>query len=127
MRLREDSTAASPLVVLSVFVLVAAGITALGFYLFFDRADPAIVLRPAGETAEGFVVHDVTGSFRWGALDVELLNSAGTDRADLYLDLPSGEVDRDDVISLERPLPGGTYLLRLLDDGDEVGRLVVQV
>ncbi len=122
MEFRRDDAAASPLVVLTVFVLVASGVTALVFFFFVDRPDAGIEVRPAGE--EGFVVEDVVGSFRWSGLRIEFLDAAGVDRAGLYLEAPDGRVGADDAIALRHQVPAGTYLLRLLDGGDEVGRAV---
>lgn len=123
MAFGRDGEAASPLAVIAVFVLVASGVTALAFFLFFDRPDREIQIRPE---ADGFVVEEVTGSFRWSSLDIQLLDAAGADRAPLYLDLPDGRVDADDAIALRHQVPAGAYLLRLLDGGHEVGRVVAR-
>ena len=126
MTLRADRRAASPLTVLSVFVLVAAGVTAVGFFLFYDPEDEAITLRQADDPGFGFIVAGVEGEFEWSGLDLEFVDAAGEDRAALYLMPPAGRVGEGDAIELRHQVPAGSYTLRLMDGDEEVGRLVAR-
>lgn len=128
MRLRNDDQAASPLVVLTTFVLVAVLVTIAVYALVVDRPEPEIALTPVHD--EGALAFDVTrsgGSLVWADLDIRFIDRAGVDVSETYLRIPTGAVDRDDRIGVAPAPPTGTYLLQVFSDGEELVRLAVTV
>jgi len=125
---RADGAAASPLMVIATFVLVASGVTALLFFAFVDTAPPAVSLQ---QTSDGgnpaFQVVSEHGGLGWEDLGVQFIDPAGTDRAAAYLLVPNGTVDSGDRITLRSAPPGGSYLLRLVDGERELARLHFKV
>jgi hypothetical protein len=125
-----DSRAASPIVVIATFVLVAVGITSLVVFLIVDTTAPLLELqevREGGPDAMQFRVVDSAGGISWGNLQVQFLDRGGFDRATDYLSVPTGKVAEGDAITLREGLPGGTYVLRVLLEGEELVRLSVTV
>lgn len=128
MRLRSDTQAASPLVVITTFVLVAILLTAGAYALFFDRPEPRLqfVLDEQGEAPALRVTH-AGGVRHWDDVTLRLLDRAGTDQASVFLQVPGGDVDEGDVVTFDPRPPSGTYLLLVLEDGDELSRLVIDI
>lgn len=127
VRLRSDTHAASPLVVIATFVLGAVVITALAYAFAFDRPEPRLQVV-AVDAAEGpaFEVSQAGGSLAWDDITLRFLDRAGTDQAANFLQPPTGDVDKGDRIALSPQPPAGTYLLLVISDGDELSRLVVE-
>jgi hypothetical protein len=110
--------------VIATFVLVAAGITALLFFAFVDTAPPAVsVQQVSDQGVPAFQVVSEHGGLDWEGLTVQFVDFAGNDQADLYLQVPTGEVETGDRITLRSGTPGGTYLLRLFDGERELSRV----
>lgn len=112
--------AASPLVVIITFVLVAIGITTLLFFLVVDTAGPDVEVQAV---EGGFEVTQVTGSIAWSDLDVRFLDRAGRDQADTYLDLPTGKVREGERIDLRAQPPQGTFVLVVALEDEELARV----
>lgn len=128
MDLRRNQDAASPLMVIATFVLVASGVTALLFFALVDTAPPALSLQRVDQQGiPAFRVVDEHGGLSWDQLTVQFVDPAGTDQASLYLDVPAGEILPGQVITLRSGLPAGTYLLRLHDGERELAREVLSV
>jgi hypothetical protein len=126
--LRDDDVGASPLMVIATFVLAAAGITALLFFAFVDTAPPALSLQQVDDGGvPAFRVVDEHGGLAWDELSVRFIDPAGRDQAEFFLDVPAGDVEPGDTITLRSGLPGGTYHLRVFDGERELHRLVVAV
>ena len=128
MRLRNDTVAASPLVVIATFVLGAIVLTAIAYALFFDRPEDRLQLVQAD--ADGALAFDVAqegGSLSWGDVTLRFLDRAGTDQAGTFLHEPTGEVDKGDRVTVDPQPPAGTYVLLVLRGGDELSRLIVDV
>ena len=128
MRFRRDDGAASPIVVLTTFVLIAVLITVAVYALVVDKPEAQIALTPVheGDTL-AFDVTSSAGNLEWADLDVRFLDRAGVDVASTYLQLPTGVVDPEDRIDVVPPPPAGTYLLQVFHDGEELVRLAVTV
>lgn len=122
----SDEAAASPLVVITTFVLVAVLVTVVVYALAFDRPEPGISLT---ETRDGdalaFDVTRASGDLAWADLDVQFLDRAGSDLAPTFLHVPPGSVGQDDRITVAPQPPAGRYILRIVHDGDELTRLAV--
>ncbi len=116
---------ASPLTVIVVVVLLAAGVAALVVMSFVGGTRPGLALQQVkGETgATAFEVTDVHGGLDWNGLTLQFIDPAGVDHADLYLSPPNGTVQFGDQIQLLSQPPGGTYLLRILDGDVELARV----
>jgi len=126
--LRRDQDAASPLMVIATFVLVASGVTALVFFAFVDMAPPAVSLQRIDQQGvPAFRVVDEHGGLSWDELKVEFVDPAGADQASVYLEVPAGDILPGDLIKLRSGLPAGTYLLRLHDGERELAREVLNV
>lgn len=128
MRLVRDDDAASPLVVLTTFVLAAVLVTVIVYAVAFDRPEERIELVAVNEA--GALAFDVTragGGLSWTDLTVRFLDRAGTDQAGVFLHLPNGTVSRGDRITVEPQPAAGTYLLLVLHGGDELARLRVDL
>lgn len=122
--LAAGTEAASPLVVIATFVLLAVGLTALAFFLFVDTTTPLLEVQEVeGDAGPAFEVTRAQGGLRWGELEVRLLDHAGTDHAERVLALPTGGVEEGDRITLAQPVPGGDYLLVVEGGGEELVRL----
>jgi hypothetical protein len=128
VHLRRDESAASPLVVLTTFVLVAVLLTITVYALAFDRPEPGIAFTEAQDGgALAFDVTSATGGLEWSEVDVQFIDRAGTDVSTTFLHLPTGSIDRDDRIAVAPQPPAGLYILRVLHDGDELSRIAVSV
>ncbi len=128
MVLARDDDAASPLVVLTTFVIVAVLVTVAVYALAFDRPETGVALVAVHE--DGGLAFDVTktaGGLTWGEVSVRFLDRAGTDLAGSYLVLPPGAIDPEDRIVVTPLPPVGTYLLLVFKDGTELSRLAVTV
>ncbi len=128
MRLRSDTDAASPLVVIATFVLAAVLVTALGYALLFDRPEPrlqVVLVQEGGATS--FEVTQAGGGLDWDEVTLRFLDRAGTDQAGHFLVEPTGGVSKGDAIAVRPAPPSGTYLLLVLKEGDELSRLVVDL
>lgn len=122
--LRRDESAASPLVVLTTFVLVAVLITIAVYVLVFDRPEPGIGLTAVEDgDALAFAVTSASGGLVWADLDIQFIDRAGTDVSAAFLHVPTGVVDEDDRISVAPQPPAGRYILRIVHEGDELARL----
>jgi len=121
VRLRDATEAASPLMVIATFVLVAAGLTALLFFAFVDTAPPSLSLQQDAGAAT-FQVVALHGSIDWSHVQAHFVDHAGTDHA-TWLDVPtSGAVHAGDRITLKVQPPAGQYLLRIFDGDRELAR-----
>ena len=128
MRLSHDTDAASPLVVLTTFVLGAVVVTALAYALFFDRPDDSIgLVEQRGDGTLAFNVTHTAGGLSWSGLTLHFLDRAGTDQASTFLHLPEGKVARGQLLTVQPLPPGGAYVLVVLHQGDELARLTVQL
>jgi hypothetical protein len=127
MRLRRDDSAASPLVVLTTFVLAAVLLTIVVYAVAFDRPEPGVSLveRRDDGGALAFEVTRSSGGLSWGEVDVRFVDRGGSDVASTFLHLPTGPIGRSDRIEVGPQPPAGTYLVQVLHDGDELARLVV--
>lgn len=127
MALDRDDSAASPLVVIATFVLVAIAVTVLVYALFFDRPEPGVQLV-AVRGADGSLAFEVaqeSGSLTWDDVTLRFVDAAGNDLASAYLREPGGDVDRSDRVEVEPLPPSGSYLLIVLHGGDELSRLAL--
>lgn len=122
----RDETAASPLVVILTFVLVAIALTTLGYALLFDRPEPRLQLVPTPD-GDGFDVTHAGGSLAWDEITLRFLDRAGTDHAATFLQPPTGDVDVGDRITLNPQPPAGSYVLLVLHDGDELSRVTIDL
>lgn len=129
MRLRRDDAAASPLVVLTTFVLVAVLLTIVVYAVAFDRPEPGVALveRRGADGGLAFEVTRASGGLTWGEVDVRFVDRGGSDVAPTFLHVPTGSIGRADRIEVGPQPPAGTYLVQVLHDGDELARLVVTV
>lgn len=126
MRLRNDTQAASPLVVIATFVLGAIVLTALGYAFLFDRPEERLqVVAVEGPDGPAFEVTHAAGGLAWDDVTLRFLDRAGTDQAATFLQQPGGDVDKGDRIAVSPHPPAGSYVLLVLSDGDELSRLVV--
>ena len=128
MRWTRDDTAASPLVVITTFVLVAILLTVIVYAVAFDRPEDRIELVAVDNA--GALAFDVTragGGLTWNELTVRFLDRAGTDQAGVFLHLPNGTVNRGDRITVAPQPPAGTYVLLVLHGGEELARLRVDL
>ena len=128
MPLGRDDSAASPLVVLTTFVLVAVLLTIAVYALVFDRPEPGVDLTEVHDgDALAFDVTRASGGLAWAEVEVRFIDRAGTDVAAAFLHLPTGAIDRADRIAVAPQPPAGTYILQILHDGDELARVGVTV
>lgn len=128
MRLRSDTHAASPLVVLTTFVLGAVVLTVLLYALVFDRPEPELqVVQVEDGGVTSFKVSQAGGGLEWSQVKLRLIDRANTDQAGNFLVKPTGGVDEGDVIRLEPAPPSGTYVLLVSKGGAELSRLVVEL
>src|ERR1041385_7724275 len=127
--LRRDTTAASPLVVITTFVIVAVLITIAVYALVFDKPSTEVQLVQA-RNADGsmaFIVSKSSGGLDWSQVDLKLLDRSGADLAPAYLHAPTGKVDRQDKVAVDPLPPAGTYVLQVMHGNAELSRLVVTV
>lgn len=129
MALRRDDSAASPLVVITTFVLVAVLITIAVYALVFDKPATNVQLVQARDAsgALAFIVSHQSGGLEWKDISLKLVDRAGTDIGPAYLHAPTGKVDRNDKVAVDPLPPAGTYVLLVLHKGTELSRLVVTV
>lgn len=127
MRLSRDESAASPLVVLTTFVIVAVLITVAVYALVFDKPSNQVQLTPAhgSDGALAFDVSKTSGKLAWEDVRVRLIDRAGTDVAGSYLHLPNGRIDVNDRIGVAPQPAAGTYILQVLKGDVELSRLAV--
>ncbi len=126
VNLRRDDHGASPLVVLTTFVVVAVLVTIAIYALVVDKPEPALALSPKrGGDGLSFQVTHAAGGLAWSEIEVRFTDRAGVDVAATYLHVPTGGVQEDDVIGVAPQPPAGTYLLQAYQDGDELVRLSV--
>ena len=126
MRLRSDTDAASPLVVIATFVAGAIILTAIAYAFLFDRPEERLqVVAVDGTDGPTFEVTHAGGDLAWSDITLRFLDRAGTDQAETFLQPPGGDVDKGDRIAVSPHPPAGTYVLLVLSDGDELSRLVV--
>jgi hypothetical protein len=126
--LARDELAASPLAVITTFVLVAVIVTVVVYALAFDRPEPGVSLVAVRE--EGALAFDVTGTsggLDWNEVTLRLLDRSGDDLSESYLQLPAGTIDREDRVTVSPLPPSGTYLLMVFHGGNELSRLAVTV
>lgn len=127
MRLRSDTQAASPLVVIATFVAGAVILTAVAYAFLVDRPEDRLqVVAVHGPDGPTFEVTHAAGGLTWNDVTLRFLDRAGTDQAATFLQLPTGDVDEGDRIAVSPHPPAGTYVLLVLSDGDELSRLVVE-
>jgi hypothetical protein len=129
VRLARDDAAASPLVVLTTFVIVAVLITIAVYALVFDKPSQQVQLTPT-HAADGSLAFDVSkssGGLSWSDVRVRFLDRAGSDQSLSYLHLPRGSIDREDRITVAPQPPAGTYLVQVLKGETELSRLAVTV
>lgn len=124
----RDDSAASPMVVLTTFVIVAVLVTVVVYALAFDRPESGVSLVAVHD--KGSLAFDVTktsGGLDWGDVTLRFLDRAGTDLAESYLQIPQGAIDPEDRVAVSPLPPGGTYLLLVFQEGTELSRLSVTV
>lgn len=129
MALDRDDSAASPLVVLTTFVVVAVLVTIIVYALAFDRPEDGVALV-AVRQEDGSLSFDVTatsGGLAWDEVTLRFLDRAGTDLAGSYLQPPAGAIDPEDRVAVDPLPPAGTYLLMVFKGDDELSRLSVTV
>ncbi len=120
MRLGTDRTAASPLTVIAVVVLLAVMATTIALFLAVDTEHEALEVDVVRDGDQRFLeVGRVEGKYTWADLSVQLINQAGTDRAPIYLHAPTGEVNVGDRILVDPQPPAGDYLFEVRM-GDQV-------
>ena len=125
--LARDDHAASPLVVLTTFVVVAVLVTIIVYALAFDRPEDGVSLV-AVRAESGALAFDVTatsGGLAWEDVTLRFLDRGGKDLAGSYLQLPGGSIDPEDRVLVEPLPPAGTYLLLVFSDDHELSRLSV--
>ena len=127
MALARDDSAASPLVVITTFVLAAVLVTIVVYAVAFDRPEPGLAFVAArGESgALSFDVTQVSGGLSWDEVTLRLLDRAGTDLGEAYLRVPEGEIEREQRVGVEPLPPAGTYLLLAFLGDEELSRLSV--
>jgi hypothetical protein len=126
--LARDESAASPLVVITTFVLVAVMLTIIVYAVAFDRPEPGaafVVVREKG--ALSFEVTQTSGGLAWEDVTLRFLDRAGADLAGSYLQVPSGAIEREDRVAVVPLPPAGTYLFLVFHGGEELSRLAVTV
>lgn len=124
----DRELAASPLAVIVVIALVAAGITALVFFAAVDVAGPELAVQQVDrDGGRAFQVTQVRGDLSWDDLTVQFLDPSGADHAGFYLDRPAGTVVVGQVLGVRSGLPAGTWLLRISDGDQEIVRLATIV
>lgn len=126
--LASDERAASPLTVIALVVLVAAGVTAIAVMAFFGGGPSAMTVQQVdGPEGAGigtlFQVTSTNGGLDWQDVTVQFVDPAGVDRSGIYLEAPTGPVDPGDQIRLRTQPPAGTYLLRVMDGHQELARV----
>ncbi|HUR24783.1 MAG TPA: hypothetical protein VM327_02065 [Candidatus Thermoplasmatota archaeon] len=129
MDLARDDSAASPLVVLTTFVVVAVLVTIIVYALAFDRPEDGVSLVAVHQES-GALSFDVTatsGGLGWDEVTLRLLDRAGSDLGPSYLHLPNGTVDPEDRVDVVPLPPAGTYLLMVFKGDHELSRLSVTV
>ena len=127
--LARDDSAASPLVVLTTFVVVAVLITIVVYALAFDQPEDGVSLVAVRQET-GALAFDVTatsGGLAWGEVTLRFLDRAGTDLSASYLQVPNGSIDTEDRIEVSPLPPTGTYLLMVFREGEELSRLSVTI
>ena len=127
--LARDESAASPLVVLTTFVVVAVLVTIIVYALAFDKPEDGVSLVAVREES-GALAFDVTatsGSLAWDEVALRFLDRSGKDLSSSYLVLPSGDIDPEDRVQVTTLPPSGTYLLMVFRGEDELSRLSVTV
>lgn len=127
--LARDDSAASPLVVLTTFVVVAVLVTIIVYALAFDRPEDGVSLVAVRDEG-GALAFDVTatsGGLAWDDVTLRFLDRAGTDLADSYLEVPEGDIDPEDRVLVPTLPPAGTYLLLVFGEDHELSRLSVTI
>ena len=120
----KDENAASPIAVIVVLAVVAVTLTALVIFTAVDVQKPVIGFHENGSQT-ALVVSNVEGPLRWNDLKVQFFDAAGTDHAGLYLELPVGKVNVGDEIPYALAPPGGSYQVRIVWEGQEIGYLLL--
>lgn len=124
----RDDQAASPLVVLTTFVVLAVLVTVVVYALAFDRPEPGVSLVAVrDEGALAFDVTKVSSTLEWDEVTLRFLDRAGRDVSEAYLQVPLGSIDRADRVAVFPLPPAGTYLLLIFHEGDELSRLAVTI
>jgi hypothetical protein len=127
--LARDDTAASPLVVITTFVLVAVLLTVVIYALAFDRPETDVSLVAVrGEGGSlAFDVTDSSGGLDWNEVTLRFLDRGGSDVAGSFLQVPTGAIDLEDRVAVSPLPPAGTYLLLVFHGDDELSRLAVTI
>jgi hypothetical protein len=126
VRISQDTQAASPLVVIATFVLVAVILTAGAYALFFDRPEPSLtVVEQRHGGVLSFNVTYVHGGMDWADVKVRFLDAAGTDQAGFFLTKPTGAISKGDVVQVAPQPNAGTYLFLVIHNGNELSRVTV--
>lgn len=128
MALARDELAASPMVVITTFIVIAVLLTVAAYALVFDRPEnevALVVVRPEGSLA--FDVTKSSGGLAWAEVDLRFLDRAGNDLAESYLELPEGDIDLEDRVAVVPLPPAGTYLLLVFLGDEELSRLAVTI
>jgi hypothetical protein len=127
--LARDDHAASPLVVLTTFVVVAVLVTVIVYALAFDKPEDGVSLVAVrGESgALAFDVTATSGGLAWDEVTLRFLDRSGADLAESYLQPPAGNIDPEDRVEVRTLPPSGTYLLMVFHGEVELSRLSVTV
>jgi hypothetical protein len=126
--LARDDLAASPMVVITTFIVIAVLLTVVVYALVFDRPENEVglvVVREDGGLA--FAVAKSTGGLGWDEVDLRFLDRSGKDLSDAYLEVPEGGIDPEDRVEVVPLPPAGTYLLLVFLGDEELSRLAVTV
>jgi hypothetical protein len=126
--LARDDLAASPMVVITTFIVIAVLLTVVVYALVFDRPENEVALVVVRE--EGSLAFDVaksSGGLGWDEVDLRFLDRSGKDLSDSYLELPDGAIDPKDRVDVVPLPPAGTYLLLVFLGDAELSRLAVTV
>jgi hypothetical protein len=126
--LARDDLAASPMVVITTFIVIAVLLTVAAYALVFDRPEnevALVVVRPEGSLA--FDVTKSSGGLSWDEVDLRFLDRAGNDLSESYLVLPDGDIDPEDRVEVVPLPPGGSYLLLVFLGDEELSRLAVTI
>ena len=128
MALARDDLAASPMVVITTFIVIAVLLTVVVYALVFDRPENEVglvVVREEGSLA--FDVAKSSGGLGWDEVDLRFLDRSGKDLSDSYLEVPDGDIDPEDRVMVVPLPPAGTYLLLVFLGDHELSRLAVTV
>jgi hypothetical protein len=126
--LARDDSAASPMVVITTFIVIAVLLTVVVYALVFDRPENEVALVVVRE--EGALAFDVaksSGGLGWDEVELRFLDRSGKDLSASYLEVPEGDIDSKDRVSVVPLPPAGTYLLLVFLGDQELSRLAVTV